>query len=131
MVSVLTPPTGIAFNGGADNVLPLAVTGPTILPGFDADENLYTKYVLTLETATPTITLPAASKGRWLVVVFVQDGSGSRVPTVVAPGGDTLVYFNGSALNYSSSPGSRDYWLFQVDDDGTTYRGEYLGSSAS
>lgn len=81
--------------------------------------------VLTLNHATPAITIPAPQvKGSRKRLYLVQDATGSRIPSWATPAGCTLTWFAGEAPVLSTAAAAVDYAEFE-SLDGTNWVGKF------
>jgi hypothetical protein len=71
--------------------------------------------VLTLNGATPVITLPAPAVGKRKRILLVQDGTGSRIPSWASASG-TVTWLTGGAPTLQTAPGAIDTVTFESVD---------------
>lgn len=74
--------------------------------------------LITLNSATPTINLPAPVSGQNYILRLMQDGTGSRVPTLT-PASGSVKYSNNVAPTWTTTAGKYD--LVTLYADGTNY----------
>jgi len=75
---------------------------------------------LTENITTFSITnLPATTKGGWLTVEFIQDGTGSRTLDLT---GGTFLKAGGGSVTLTTAAGASDELYFKSRDNGTTIK---------
>jgi hypothetical protein len=94
---------GKLYNEGQANVE--AVNSGTAVTV--SDPSLFSTSVVTLNGATPAITLPQPRAGAIKRLYLVQDATGSRIPSYVVPGG-AMKWAGGAAPTLSTAAGKVD-----------------------
>lgn len=75
----------------------------------------FTTTALTLNGATPVITLPQPRAGLKKVLYLIQDGTGSRIPSYVVPGG-AVKWVGAAAPTLQTAAGGTDRITFECYD---------------
>lgn len=99
------------FNEGQANVE--AVNSGTAVTV--SDPNVFATTALTLNGATPAITLPAPRKGAMKRLYLIQDATGSRIPSYVVPGG-AVKWVGAAAPTLQTAAASVDRITFECYD---------------
>lgn len=80
-----------------------------------SDPSVFSITALTLNGATPVITLPAPRKGAKKTLYLIQDATGSRIPSYVVPGG-AVKWVGAAAPTLQTAAASVDRVTFECYD---------------